>query len=182
MLDVDGALARLQRGDMGRGPMTGMGRSHGRPFTALVEDVPQLWVTWVVGLARLTGKPVPTAIVVGGVRVAITSVRLTFGDRFYFQCPRCTRRHEVLYILGKAPMCRRCGHLGYQSQARRTSSIGVLFDALLGRYRLPGRYDVNVRMLGNLLDGARDDLAARLTAALEGVTVEVQSDREELGA
>jgi len=29
-------------------------------------------------------------------------------------------------------------------------------------------------LLGNLLDGARDDIAARLTAALEGVTVEVQ--------
>jgi len=39
---------------------------------------------------------------------------------------------------------------------------------------MPGRYHVDVRMLGNLLDGARDDIAARLTAALEGVTVEVQ--------
>lgn len=177
MLDVNGALGRLQRGDMGRGPMSGMGRSHGRPFTALVEDVPQLWVTWVTGLARLAGKPVPTAVVIGGVHVAITSVRLTFGPRFYFLCPRCHRRCEVLYILGKVPVCRRCGHLGYQSQARRTSSIHALFDALLGHAR-PGtsRYSVDVGMLGKLLDGARDDIAARLTAALAGVTVEVQDE------
>lgn len=175
MLDVDGALGRLQRGDMGRGPISGMGRSHGRPFTALVEDVPQLWVTWVTGLARLAGKPVPTAVVIGGVHVAITSVRLTFGPRFYFLCPRCHRRCEVLYILGKVPVCRRCGHLGYQSQARRAGSINAMLDILTGRSRLmPGRYDVDVRLLGNLLDGARDDIAARLTAALEGVTVEVQ--------
>ena len=175
MLDVDGVAGRLQRGDWGRGPVRGFGRSHGRPFNGIVEDTPALWVTWIVAITTATGKPPPVAIVVSGERVAITSVRLTFGDRFYFVCPRCHHRREAIYIMGRRPACRSCHHLGYRSQAARAGSMVAALDAILGRPALvPGRYGFDATVLAGVIDGARDDIAARLARALDGVTVAVE--------
>lgn len=175
MLDVDGVAGRLQRGDWGRGPLRGFGRSHGRPFNGIVEDTPSLWVTWIVGIATATGKPPPAAIVVNDDRVGITSVRLTFGNRFYFECPRCHHRCEVVYILDCRPACRKCHHLGYRSQAARTSSMVAALEAILGRPALvPGRYGFDTTMLAGVLAGARDDVVSLLARALDGVTVAVE--------
>jgi len=38
------------------------------------------------------------------------------GERLWFRCPHCSRRCEVLSIVGKYPGCRKCYRLPYQSQ------------------------------------------------------------------
>jgi hypothetical protein len=51
-----------------------------------------------------------------------------------------------------------------------------VLDALVGRaaWSKPKRYDVDTVLLADVLDGARNDLAARLAAALDGVSVAVE--------
>lgn len=172
------AWDKLERGDFSQpGPMAGHGRGPGRPWRGLCEEVPQLWVTWVVNLARHTGQPVPVALVVADVRIPIPGVRLTFGTRYYFKCPRCRRRCETVYLIARVPACRHCHHLGYRSQARRNSSVYGLLEALMGRdeWAKPRRYDVDTTLLADVLDAARNDMAARLAAALDGVTVAVEA-------
>lgn len=177
-MGFDAAWDKLERGDFSQpGPMAGHGRGPGRPWRGLCEETPQLWVGWVVNLARMTANAVPVALLVAGVRIPIPGVRLTFGVRYYFRCPRCHRRCEAVYILGRVPACRKCHHLGYQSQARRNSSIYGVLDALAGRdaWDKPKRYDVDSVLLADVLDGARHDLATRLAAALDGITVAVEA-------
>lgn len=52
-----------------------------------------------------------------------------------------------------------------------------VLDALAGRgaWDKPKRYDVDTTLLADVLDGARHDLATRLAAALEGITVAVEA-------
>lgn len=173
------AWDKLERGDFSqRGPMSGHGRGPGRPWRGLCETTPQLWVGWVVESARMAGRGIPVALLVAGVRVPITSVQLTYGTRYYFVCPRagCHRRCETVYLLGRVPACRKCHHLGYQSQARRASSIYGLLDALMGRdeWAKPKRYDVDTTLLADVLDAARNDMATRLASEVEGITVAVE--------
>lgn len=169
------ALTKLEGGNFRQpGPYTGRGRGPGRPWAGLVEETPALWVGWFVALARLAGKPLPAAILVGETRIDITAARLTFGNRHYFRCPRCHRRCEAVYILGRVPACRKCHHLGHRSQAQRASSIWAVIDVLFDRRSFdarPKRYDVDKDLLAGLLAEVRADLAARLTAAFDGVTV-----------
>lgn len=167
-------LAKLESGNFSqRGPYQGGGRGPGRPWSGLVEETPALWVGWLVALARLAGKPVPVAILVGDVRVNITAVRLTFGNRHYFKCPRCRRRCEAIYILARVPACRKCHHLGFRSQAQRASSIWAVLDVMFDRRALarPQRYDVDKGLLADVLAEVRADLGARLASALDGITV-----------
>ncbi len=170
------AWDKIERGFHQPGPLPGHGRGPGRPWRGIIEETPCLWVTWVVNLARMTANAVPVALLVADVRIPITATRLTFGARYYFRCPRCHRRCEAVYILGRVPACRHCHHLGYQSQARRGGSMYCVLDALVGRaaWSKPKRYDVDTVLLADVLDGARDDLATRLAAALDGVSVAVE--------
>lgn len=171
------ALDKLERGDFSqRGPMSGHGRGPGRAWAGLCEEVPQIWVGWVIESARMAGRGIPAALLVADVRVPITSVQLTFGKRHYFVCPSCRRRCETVYILGRVPACRKCHHLGYQSQARRDSSVYGLLDMLMGRdeWAKPKRYDVDTTLLADVLEGARNDMATRLASEVEGITVAVE--------
>ena len=38
------------------------------------------------------------------------------GERYWFTCPRCTKRVAVLYAPGRYFACRQCGGLGYATQ------------------------------------------------------------------
>jgi hypothetical protein len=63
----------------------------------------------------------------------MTSVELTFGRRWYWLCPRCSRRCEAIYASGVVG-CRVCLHLGYLSQSRRKSSAWLWLDRLFSRH------------------------------------------------
>jgi hypothetical protein len=141
VMDADAMLAKMLHH---RGPGPGEGRSHGRPWRGIVEETPCLWVTWLVTAAKRLGAPVPAGILVHGERVALVSVRLTFGDRYYFLCPRCDRRVEALYFLGRDVGCRRCLHLGYESQVYRPGSPWRLLSRVFDRrplHRLSRRWE-----------------------------------------
>jgi hypothetical protein len=110
---------------------------------------------------------VPAAILIDGQRVDLASARLTFGPRWYFLCPLCGRRCEVVYLARGASGCRQCLRLGYKSQAQRLGSIwgalDVIFDrdgGELGRYR--AREDVASALAGNLRDGLQAEIRAML--------------------
>lgn len=124
------------------GPQAGHGRSHGRPFAGVVEDTPCLWVTWFRALARGYGKtPGELQIEANGAPLRFISRRLTYGERWYFVCPRCGRLCEALYLLRSGYACRKCHHLGYRSQVHRPGSPEVAFDDILRPLRrLPRRY------------------------------------------
>lgn len=172
------AWDKLERGDFSqRGPMAGHGRGPGQRWRGLCETTPQIWIGWVIEACRMAGKGIPVALLVGDVRVPITSVQLTFGKRYYFRCPRCHRRCETVYIVGRVPLCRLCGRLGYQSQARRDSSVYGLLDALMGRedWAKPRRYEVDTTLLADVLESARNDMATRLAADVEGITVAMEA-------
>ncbi len=51
--------------------------------------------------------------------VKLTSTRVTYGSRFYFECPECLRRSGVLYLRGEGSRiaCRKCHKLSYRSQS-----------------------------------------------------------------
>lgn len=171
----DTGLAKLRSGNFRQpGPYRGRGRGAGRPWSGLVEETPAIWVGWLVAFARLAGKPLPRAILIGDARVDITTARLTYGQRHYFRCPRCGRRCEAVYILARVPACRKCHHLGFRSQAQRASSIWAVLDVMFDRRAFgtrPKRYDVDKDLLAGLLAEVRADLGARLARALDGVTV-----------
>ena len=38
------------------------------------------------------------------------------GERFWFLCPECGSRREILYLNGKSFVCRKCADLNYQCQ------------------------------------------------------------------
>lgn len=181
----DATLARLKSGDFRQpGPIPGFGRGSGRPWNGIVEETPAIWVGWLVALARLAGKPIPLAVMVGETRIDITAARLTFGNRHYFRCPRCYRRCEAVYILGRVPACRKCHHLGHRSQSQRASSIYAVLHVMFDRRAFaarPQRYDVDKDLLAGLLAEVRADLSARLTAALDGVTVATAEEGIYLG-
>jgi hypothetical protein len=72
---------------------------------------------------------------IGGKPLKIVSVKLTFGTRHYWLCPRCGRRCEAVYFLGKYAGCRVCLHLGYRSQCHAPGTPWRWLDnALLGRW------------------------------------------------
>lgn len=49
--------------------------------------------------------------------VWLTSTACNYGGaRWWFRCPCCQRRAAVLYIMGGALRCTRCGRLSYSSQ------------------------------------------------------------------
>jgi hypothetical protein len=60
------------------------------------------------------------------------TVTLTFGLRWYFLCPICSRRCEAIYIAGDVG-CRQCLHLGYRSQCHRPTSAWIHLERLFDR-------------------------------------------------
>ncbi len=122
-----------------RGPGPGKGPG-ARSWWGLCEETPQLWASWLAEFwRRRFGTPLPARppfrVVAGETTCRLEAVRLTFGHRWYFGCPRCGRRTEVLYFGGLGPACRRCNRLGYLSQVTRAALPGLRF---LGHGRFGG--------------------------------------------
>jgi hypothetical protein len=46
--------------------------------------------------------------------IPITAVRVSYGNRYFFQCPHCNRRAVILY-LEQEFVCRKCCGLTYES-------------------------------------------------------------------
>ncbi len=131
--DFDPLLALFSKP---RGPAPGNGRNPaGRPFWGVCEDTPQVWVTWVKTLARLTGRGAEVHLEAYGQRLAIVTVPMRFGgERWYFLCPECGRRCEVVYFLAGRAACRKCQHLGYRSQCHVNGSPWAVWDYLGDHY------------------------------------------------
>ena len=175
-----GRLLLRSIAQMKHGPMPGFGASHGRPFAGVLEETPVLWVTWLTYTARQMGREVPTAIEVSGVVVEIVSVKLTFGKRYFFVCPRCGHRREALYFLGKTRSgtnvcgCRACLHLGYRSQFSRASSAWPELDKLKGRKAARRRWSkdevvrLDVRELRAQLRKGIEDMLSQVQVIEEG--------------
>jgi len=157
-----------------RGPGPGEGRSSGTPWRGIVEETPAIWVSWVVGAARRAGYKTPDHIEVFDQRAHLVSVPLTYGPRWYFLCPHCGRRCEVLYVKGGDFGCRRCLRLGYRSQKYRATSCYAVLDRLFAREWIPARWagpgekvEVMVRDLRKHLEGRIDALFDGSKVALE---------------
>lgn len=130
-----------------RGPWPGAGRNGRERWWGLCEETPQLWSCWLAAWWRKrTRQPLPATppfrlLGPDGEELPLTSTRCTFGYRWYFGCPRCGRRTEVLYRGRRGLACRRCNRLGYRSQTRRIREPGWLaawdWGRQFGRERAP---------------------------------------------
>ena len=168
---VDDLFSRMSSA---RGPSSGMGRGPGHPWYGVVEDTPALWITWIVEASRRLGRPMPHALKVDGKLVCLACVKLTFGWRYYFECPRCGNRCEAIYFLRRdASGCRRCLHLGYRSQMhRRYSPYGEL-DRMFSRGRdLWRRYRINGASEGLVTETLRE-LRNKLGTEIENMLARV---------
>lgn len=148
-LDVLGLVGRAADQP---GPIAGGGRGPGRSGVGVVEDTTALWVGWVAAAARVAGVAVPVVISVNGRKIALVSAALTFGPRWFFQCPKCGRPVEAVYVLRGAAACRRCHRLLYRSQCHRSASAYRVLGRLLAAN---GREDVNEPLLRGLVDALR---------------------------
>lgn len=174
---ADELLARLTGGQ--RGPYRGDGRGPGRPWAGLVEETPALWVTWFVAAAKRAGQPVPAAILIDGRRVDLVSARLTYGLRWYWQCPRCGRRCEAIYLAPGRAGCRVCLRLGYRSQAQRPASIWGLWDLIFARDGDDlGRYTAHDGVIGSAAADLRRQLENGIRDLLARVAIPPAGDRE----
>jgi hypothetical protein len=165
-----------------RGPWPGQGANAHAPWWGLVEETPQLWASWLAAWwRRKTGRPLPKQPTfqlqhAATGEIALESVRLTFGWRWYFRCPRCGRRTEVLYAGRRGLACRRCNRLGYRSQVRRAIAPGALlwlswgrtFDRYGGYGGGDGYAD---RTLAELAKDLRRDMACALDRLFAGLWV-----------
>lgn len=162
-----------------RGPFPGQGANAHAPWWGICEETPQLWASWLADYwRRKTGNPLPERPPFrlqdgAGVELAIESARLTYGFRWYFRCPWCGRRTEVLYQGRRGLACRRCNRLGYRSQARRPTVPAGLLDLAWGRAF--GRYWGDERMLAELARDLTQDLAAGLERLLGQLRVVADS-------
>lgn len=167
-LDADAIWAQIHSA---RGPGPGEGRGPGRPWRGIVEDVPCLWVQWIVNACKRLGRPVPDSLGADGAPVLIVPVQLTYGVRYYFMCPQCARKVEALYFLPGAFGCRKCLHLGYRSQTQRIGSIYRALDFVFDRRPLLSqRYEDNDNpIVQDVVRPLRRMLAARIEAMLSRV-------------
>ncbi|MCM8750410.1 hypothetical protein NET02_14765 [Thermomicrobiaceae bacterium CFH 74404] len=167
-----------------RGPWPGQGANDHQPWWGLCEETPQVWASWLADWwRRKTGQPLPATppfrlLDREGVELALEGVRCTFGYRWYFRCPACARRTEVLYQGRLGLACRRCNRLGYRSQARRaTAPLGLLW---LDWGREFGRYWGDDRVLAELARELKADVARALDALFAGLRVEPRDGSEEV--
>jgi hypothetical protein len=136
-----------------RGPWPGQGANAHQPWWGLCEETPQLWASWLVGWwRRRTRQPMPEdppfTLEHGTTEIPLEGVRLTYSYRWYFRCPCCSRRTEVLYVGRRGVACRRCNRLGYRSQTRRLSEPPWL--AAFSWRRRFGRSQCDERSVGEL--------------------------------
>lgn len=162
-----------------RGPLPGQGRGPGEPWEGLVEETPQVWAVWIAEYWRSkTRRPLPEVppiwLTYAGQEVRLVGVERRFGYEWMFLCPRCGGMRRALYLTRRGLLCRRCGRLGYLSQARRKERALELGLPLWGR-----------RMLGGLSKALAQDLAQDVRKELEDLfaklSVEVK-DEEDQGA
>ena len=163
-----------------RGPGPGEGRSSGTPWRGIVEETPAIWVTWIVGAARRSGLPVPSGLEVAGKRLPLVSVPLTYGPRYYFKCPLCGRRCEVVYMAGRDIGCRKCLRLGYRSQKYRATSCYAVLDRLFAREWIPARWAGPGEKVEVMVRDLRKHLEGRIDALFDGAKV-VLGDPETVG-
>jgi hypothetical protein len=124
-----------------RGPI--WGRGPGKPWRGIVEYTQALWITWIINACKtLIIKPFDLNVKWHGVSISMDTVQLTFGMRYYWLCPQCDRRCEVVYKNGIEIGCRKCLHLGYLSQSHRPGSALGRLDRIYSRHlqRINGRY------------------------------------------
>jgi len=157
-----------------RGPGPGEGRSSGRPWRGIVEETPAIWVTWIVGAARRSGLPVPSGLEVAGKRLPLVSVPLTYGPRYYFKCPLCGRRCEVVYMAGRDIGCRKCLRLGYRSQKYRATSCYAILDRVFARDWIPARFAGPGDKVSVMADTLRERLEKAVDALFEGAKVDLE--------
>ncbi|HOK32543.1 MAG TPA: hypothetical protein PKX69_10720 [Limnochordia bacterium] len=175
MADEIAGMAKLAHGRQ-RGAMPGMGHSpSGHPWGGIVEDVPHLWITWLVEAAKAAGHTLDeTSLEIEGKRVKFSSVQLTFGRRWYFVAPCCGRPVEALYFLpGGAVGCRKCLHLGYASQVTRPASIWRLLEGVFHRRSLnSGRYEESDNpVIAQVVEPVRRLMAARIEEMFKRIEV-----------
>jgi hypothetical protein len=166
-----------------RGPWPGQGANAHQPWWGLCEETPQVWASWLADWwRRTTGEPLPEhppfRLLDGeGVELTLEGVRQTFGYRWYFRCPACGWRTEVLYQGRRGLACRRCNRLGYRSQTRRaTAPVGLLW---LDWGREFGRYWGDDRLLAALARDLARHLARKLDELFAGLRVEPADGGEE---
>ena len=126
--------------------------------------------------AKAADRPVPSAILVDGVRVPFVAVQLTYGRRYYFVAPCCGRRVEALYFLGREVGCRKCLHLGYKSQMSRPASVWRFLDKTFDRHslwkRIFRRYEEDDNpVVAGAVEPVRRLLAERIEAMMDRVEV-----------
>ena len=158
----------------GRGPISGFGANAQRPWNGIVEETRVLWVTWLAQLARLQEVPVTSYHVEwGGVPIPVDTVRLTYGARAYFRCPRCGRRCEAVYLVLGRSACRKCQRLGYRSQAHRPGSLWRTLERIFDRdMPIPHRYQPNSRDITELLnDLLRRKAEVRITQTVNTLNI-----------
>jgi len=163
-----------------RGPWPGQGANAHTPWWGLCEETPQVWASWLADWwRRTTGGPLPerppfTLHHDRTGEVELEGVRCTFGYRWYFTCPLCGRRTEVLYQGRRGLACRRCNRLGYRSQTRRaTAPVGLLW---LDWRRHFGRYWGDDRMLAELAGELKEAVASQLEQLFSGLRVESKDE------
>lgn len=167
-----------------RGPWPGQGANAHQPWWGLCEETPQLWASWLAEYyRRTTGEPLPETppfriLDREGAELPLEGVRLTFGYRWYFRCPLCWRRTEVLYQGRVGLACRRCNRLGYRSQVRRAAvPVGLLW---LDWGREFGRYQSDDVTLAALANGLVQDRARQLEQLFAGLKIEPSNDAVEV--
>lgn len=168
-----------------RGPAPGMGKGPGKPWAGIVEDTPAFWVTWLIDAARLVDvEPQQLQLSVAGRPVELTSVELTFGQRWYFRCPDCGRRCEALYFTRRVS-CRECCHLGYRSSARRINSPWLAFERLLSdrhwhhSTRSWAPTGPAAVLVERLADEIRDSLQRQVNEVISDIKISIDKQTEE---
>ena len=162
----------------GRGPMPGEGRGPGRRWWGVVEDTPVVWIGWLVTLAKGRGVPIEElGVKIGDQQIAITSVELRFGRRYYFRCPICRRRCEAIYWIRDLVGCRVCLHLGYRSQKHTPGSPWRLWMMALERKKrhwdwLPGRYRPAPSLTDEFAEMLRQGAMKAVDEIIERVKIE----------
>ncbi|MBX6753670.1 MAG: hypothetical protein IRY86_05540 [Thermorudis peleae] len=157
-----------------RGPWPGQGANAHEPWWGICEETAQFWASWLATWwRRRTRQPLPEhppfTLEHGGRTLLLTSVRCTFGWRWYFRCPCCSRRTEVLYLGRRGLACRRCNRLGYRSQRRRVAEPPWLVAFSWGRQF--GRSQCDARSIVELARDIQQRLAAELASLFDGFTL-----------
>ncbi|GAB5603903.1 hypothetical protein FJNA_24290 [Thermus sp. FJN-A] len=118
---------------------------------------------WLAEYWRMkTGRPLPErpplSLTYGEQEVRLVGVKRPFGVEWAFLCPGCGGVRRVLYLTRRGLLCRKCGRLGYLSQARKKGQPLELGLPLWGRYALKG-----------LPEALAQDLAKDMREGLEAI-------------